>query len=54
MSVVNPHTHNSWELWLEELSKPLSGLACGEDLKYEETFYYDYYDYSQKPEQPTS
>lgn len=38
MSVVNPHTHNSWELWLEELSKPLSGLACGEDLKYEETF----------------
>ena len=38
MSVKQPHTHNNWQLWLDELVAPLSGLACGEDLKYEETF----------------
>lgn len=38
MSLIIPHTHNSWQEWLDDLSSPLSGLACGEDLKYEETF----------------
>ena len=38
MSLKQPHTHNSWQLWLDELAAPLQGLPCGEDLKYEETF----------------
>ncbi|TGE83969.1 hypothetical protein C7Y70_08290 [Pseudoalteromonas sp. KS88] len=39
MNMTHPHTHSSWQLWLDELSAPLKGgLICGEDLKYEETF----------------
>lgn len=38
MSLNQPHTHNSWQLWLDELAAPLKGLPCGEDLKYEEAF----------------
>lgn len=39
MTMTHPHTHASWQLWLDELSSPISGeLTCGEDLKYEETF----------------
>ncbi|KAF7769675.1 type VI secretion system protein VasJ [Pseudoalteromonas citrea] len=33
-----PHTHESWALWHDALITPLINNACGEDLKYEDSF----------------